>query len=211
MDLVIFPEYSHPRHHVRLQGDVRNGLGRARRGDGDFRGSLPQGEGLGRLLAHRRTARGASEEGALQHAHPDERQGRDRAEISQDHALGADRRLVSGQLHLRLRRARRVSRSPDHLRRRQLSGNLARLRDEGRRADRALPGLHVSGQGPADHHGQGDGLGEQLSMSRSPTPPASTASTPISAIRRSSASTAARSANAARKNTASSTRRFRSR
>ena len=31
-----------------------------------------------------------------------------------------------------------------HLRRRQLSGNLARLRDEGRRAHRALPGLHVS-------------------------------------------------------------------
>jgi hypothetical protein len=40
---------------------------------------------------------------------------------------------------------------PDHLRRRQLSGDLARLRHEGRRADRALPGLHVSGQGTAGH------------------------------------------------------------
>ena len=40
-------------------------------------------------------------------------------------------------------------------------GDLARLRHEGRRADRALPGLHVSGQGPAGDHGQGHGLGEQ--------------------------------------------------
>ena len=39
---------------------------------------------------------------------------------------------------------------PDHLRRRQLSGDLARLRDEGRRTDRPLPGLHVSGEGAAD-------------------------------------------------------------
>ncbi len=30
-----------------------------------------------------------------------------------------------------------------------------------RRADRALPGLHVSGEGAADHDGQGDGVGEQ--------------------------------------------------
>jgi amidase len=49
----------------------------------------------------------------------------------------------------------------DHLRRRQLSGNLARLRHEGRRTDRALPGLHVSRQGPAGADGQGDGLGQQ--------------------------------------------------
>ncbi len=52
---------------------------------------------------------------------------------------------------------------------------------------------------------EGDGLGEQLSMSRSPMRPDSTASTPISAIRRSSALTAARSANAARRRWASST------
>ena len=38
---------------------------------------------------------------------------------------------------------------PDHLRRRQLPRDLARLRDEGRGADRALPGLHVSRQGTA--------------------------------------------------------------
>jgi amidase len=41
----------------------------------------------------------------------------------------------------------------DHLRRRQLSRDLARLRDEGRRTDRTLPGLHVSGQGPAGPDG----------------------------------------------------------
>ena len=139
------------------------------------------------------------EEGALQHADPDERPGRDRAEVSQDHAVGADRGLVSGQLHLRLGRAEGAEGQPDHLRRRQLSRDLARLRHEGRRADRALPGLHVSGQGAAGDHGQGDGLGEQRAMSPSPTPPASTASTPTSAIRRSSASTAARSASAARR------------
>ena len=54
----------------------------------------------------------------------------------------------------------------DHLRRRQLSGNLARLRDEGRRADRSLPGLHVSGQGSAGDHGEGDGVGEQCLCGR---------------------------------------------
>ena len=101
------------------------------------------------------------QQGALQHADPDERQGRDRSEISQDHAVGADRRLVSRQLHLRLGRSEGAEDQPDHLRRRQLSGNLARLRHEGRRADRALPGLHVSGQGAADPDFQGDGLGQQ--------------------------------------------------
>ena len=155
------PRVQHARDHVRLQGDVRHRLGRARRGDRDLRRRLPQGQRVGRVLAHRRAARGASQEGAVQHADPDERQGRDRAEVPQDHALGADRRLVSGQLHLRLRRSERPEGQPDHLRRRQLSGNLARLRDEGRGADRALPGLHVSGQGAAGHHGQGDGLGQQ--------------------------------------------------
>ena len=51
---------------------------------------------------------------------------------------------------------------PHHLRRRQLPGDLARLRDARRGADHPLPGLHVSGQGAADPDGQGDGLGEQL-------------------------------------------------
>lgn len=47
------------------------------------------------------------------------------------------------QLHLRLRWTKGPENQPDHLRRRQLPGDLARLRDEGRRTDRALPGLHV--------------------------------------------------------------------
>ncbi len=48
-----------------------------------------------------------------------------------------------------------------HLRRWQLPRDLARLRHEGRRADRALPGLHVPREGPAGAHGQGHGLGQQ--------------------------------------------------
>ncbi len=135
---------------------------------------------------------------------PDERQGRDRAEISQDHAMGADRGLVSRQLHLRLRRTEGAEGLADHLRRRQLSGDLARLRHEGRRADRPLPGLHVSGEGPAGDHGESDGVGQQRLCGGCQRRRASTASTPISVIRRSSASTAARSANAARRTTASS-------
>ena len=162
MDLVIFPEYSHPRDHVRLQGDVRDRLVRAGRGDRNLRRGLPQGEGLGRVLADRGAPRGASEQGALQHAHPDERQGRDRAEVPQDHALGADRGLVSRQLHLCLRWPEGAQDQPHHLRRRQLPGDLARLRDERCGADRPLPGLHVSGQGAAGADGEGDGLGEQL-------------------------------------------------
>ena len=51
--------------------------------------------------------------------------GRDRAEVPQDHAVGADRRLVPGQLHLRLRGAEGAQDEPDHLRRRQLPGDLA--------------------------------------------------------------------------------------
>ena len=98
---------------------------------------------------------------------------------------------------------------PDHLRRRQLPRDLARLRDEGRRADRPLPGLHVPGQGAADHGGQGDGLGQQLLRRGGQRRRASTASTPTSATRPSSASTAARWASAARKRWASSTRRCR--
>jgi hypothetical protein len=50
---------------------------------------------------------------------------------------------------------------PDHLRRRQLSRDLARLRHEGRRVDRTLSGLHVSCEGTADPDLQGNGLGQQ--------------------------------------------------
>ena len=89
------PRIQHPRHHVRLQGDVRDRRHGARRGDRDLRRGLPQGQGVGRVLADRRAPRGAPQQGALQHPDPDERQGRDRPEVPQDHALGADRGLVS--------------------------------------------------------------------------------------------------------------------
>ena len=96
-------------------------LDHSRRGDRDLRRGLPQGASLGRVLADRRAPRGAPEEGALQHADPDERQGRDRAEIPQDHAVVPDRGLVSRQLHLCLRWSEGPEDQPDHLRRRQLS------------------------------------------------------------------------------------------
>ena len=77
-----------------------------------------------------------------------------------------------------------------------------------RGADRALPGLHVSGQGTADPHGQGDGVGEQHLCRGRQRRPVSMGCIRTSATPRSSASTAARSANAARRTWASSTRRY---
>ena len=120
---------------------------------------MPQGEGVGRVFPHRRAPRATPEKGALQHAHLDERLGRGCSEVSQDHAVGANRRLVSGQLHLRIRRTEGSKSQPHHLRRWKLSGDLAGLRDERSRADRAVPRLYVSGQGPAGDHGESDGVG----------------------------------------------------
>ena len=149
-------------HHVRSGGDDGNRGGDPRRGNRDILPRLPQGQRLGRILPHRRTARGASAQGAVQHPGADRQQRRDRPEVPQDHSLVPHRGLVSRWPDLRQRRAEGHEDQPDHLRRRQLPGNLARLRDEGRRADRALPGLHVPGQGPAGDDGQGHGLGQQL-------------------------------------------------
>ncbi|MNG04429.1 hypothetical protein D3C84_875590 [compost metagenome] len=122
---------------------------------------MPPRQRVGRVLAHRRAPRGAPEQGALQHADPHEQPGRDRPEVPQDHAVGAHRGLVPGRLHLRERRPQGHEDEPDHLRRRQLPRDLARLRDARGRAHHPLPGLHVPGQGAADHGLQGHGLHEQ--------------------------------------------------
>jgi amidase len=66
--------------------------------------------------------------------------------------------IVSGRPHLRVGRAEGAEDQPDHLRRRQLSRDLARLRHAGRRADHPLPGLHVPGERTADRHLEGDGI-----------------------------------------------------
>ena len=62
---------------------------------------------------------------AVQHAGPDERSGRDRAEVPQDYALVSCGRLVSGRPDLCVRRTQGPQDQSDHLRRRQLSGDLA--------------------------------------------------------------------------------------
>ncbi len=51
--------------------------------------------------------------------------GEDCPEVPKDHAVDANRGLVSRRLHLRVRGAQGHEGQPDHLRRRQLSGNLA--------------------------------------------------------------------------------------
>ena len=48
---------------------------------------------------------------------------------------------------------------PHHLRRWQLSRDLERLRDEGSRARRSVPGLHVPCQRARDTHGKSHGMG----------------------------------------------------
>ena len=90
------------------------------------------------------------------------------------------------------------------LRRRQLSRDLARLRDARRRTDHPLPGLHVSRQRAAGADVEGDGLRQQRLCGRGQCGRLRWRLQFTSAIPRSSASTAARSANAAKRKWASS-------
>ena len=160
------PRVQHAGHHVRQGRDVRDSDDGAGPRDGGVRGGLQGGRGVGRLLPHRRAPRGAPGQEPVQHPRAHQRGRRGRPEVPQNPALEPHRGLVPRLEDPRHRGPQGPQDLADHLRRRQLPRDLARLRDEGRRAGGALPGLHVPSQGAA-----GDGC-QDGERSRRETPAA---------------------------------------
>ena len=129
MDLVIFPEYSTHGIMYDRQGDDGHRLADPRRGDRDLRRGLPAQPAPGACsrspASGTRSTRRRCPYNTLILMN-------DQGEIVQKYRKimpwCPDRGLVSRQLHLRLRRPEGAEGQPDHLRRRQLPGDLARLR-----------------------------------------------------------------------------------